>query len=462
MTTTINMGLVLADVGITAGPAWASLLNAALEALDEHTHVSGDGVLIPSAGLNINGSVDWGANAITDLGSADLTDQASALTTGDRRIFAYGGELYYRDDAGNNVQITTGGAVSSAGTGNISGLVSPASAEFSALNGQFGWFWDTGAQASMQMGDIQIFPFDGAATYTNFWTVKSPTTLASNLTLTLPLALGATTLPLVGSSTGVLSFATGLQLGSGSASAVTYGFSTETGNNTGMYRVAEDTLGFSSGGTLRLSLTTTSLTNTLPFYAPSGAAATPSLTFSTDTDTGVYRHAADTLGLTTGGVARITISTTGLNVANNFAIVLDNNAGAATPALSFAGDLDTGMYWVSANKMGFATGGTVRATLNSGSFDANDLSTSGMEPFRVHIYDDVITAGADIEHTLVGRVVASAMGYYDTGAAALPMVNGSGGIGGVGFVVSTAVNAVKIHNFNASDRNFRLVILSIA
>ncbi len=300
MSDTPNMGLTLPLVSITLGPTYASENNAAFEEVDAHDHTSGKGVQIPSAGLNINANLNIDDYSLTSIGSADLSDLPAVITTGDRRIFSYSGELYFRDDAGNNVQITSGGAVSTAGTGNISGLSAPASAEFSALNSQFGWFYDTGKQAVMQSGDLQVFPFDGAAAYTNYWTLKSPTALASNLTLTLPLALGATTLPLVGTSAGVLSFGTGLQLGNGSAATPTYGFSGDT--NTGMYNTGTaDTLGFSTGGTVRLTLNTTSFTSTLPFRASTGNAAAPSICFAGDVNTGLYLDGSDQFGMAAGG-----------------------------------------------------------------------------------------------------------------------------------------------------------------
>jgi hypothetical protein len=47
-----------------------------------------------------------------------------------------------------------------------------------------------------------------------------------------------------------------------------------------------------------------------PLKAIAGSAATPALTFSADPDTGMYRAGTDTLGFAAGGVAKLTVSPT--------------------------------------------------------------------------------------------------------------------------------------------------------
>ncbi len=84
----------------------------------------------------------------------------------------------------------------------------------------------------------------------------------------------------------------------GTAALPSYSFYED--NNTGMYRSAADTVAWSTNGTLRLSLSTTTLTSTLPFYAPDGSHSAPSYTFSADTDLGFYRSATDEITFNIG------------------------------------------------------------------------------------------------------------------------------------------------------------------
>ena len=112
-TTTPNIGLILPDVSLTVGPTWASLLNAALSALDSHSHASGSGVRITPSAINISSDLTFASNNATDLRSLRLFNN-SAFTTGvnDRTCFyTLNNELYFIDGAGNTIQVTLGGSL---------------------------------------------------------------------------------------------------------------------------------------------------------------------------------------------------------------------------------------------------------------------------------------------------------------------------------------------------------------
>lgn len=93
-----------------------------------------------------------------------------------------------------------------------------------------------------------------------------------------------------------------------------------------------------------------------------GSAANPSLYFSADTDTGLYRAGTNTLGIAAGGIAALTISNTvGTPLVKwNF---VSGTAGA--PTLYFNGESSTGFYRKAANTIGFSTSGTERGFIDS-------------------------------------------------------------------------------------------------
>lgn len=85
-----------------------------------------------------------------------------------------------------------------------------------------------------------------------------------------------------------------------------------------------------------------------------GSASAPTYSFGGDTDTGMYRGSG-TLILGVAGSARITVSETAIDTTEP----LEGPAGSASaPTYSFSGDPNTGMYWVAADQLGFAAGGT--------------------------------------------------------------------------------------------------------
>jgi hypothetical protein len=72
-----------------------------------------------------------------------------------------------------------------------------------------------------------------------------------------------------------------------------------------------------------------------------GTAANPSITFTSDTDTGVYRNASDQVGITTGGVRRAFVDFSGLTVDASGVTVNDT-----APSLNLDGIGDAGLSTV--------------------------------------------------------------------------------------------------------------------
>lgn len=104
-----------------------------------------------------------------------------------------------------------------------------------------------------------------------------------------------------------------------------------------------------------------------------GTAAVPGLVFTGDPDTGIYRDAADALGISAGGTQRALVDADGVEIAGG-ARVADGSAG--TPAVRFTSDPDTGLYRVAADVLGLAAGGAVRAKVSNAApyFTVNDGS----------------------------------------------------------------------------------------
>lgn len=127
--------------------------------------------------------------------------------------------------------------------------------------------------------------------------------------------------------------------------------------NTGVYSVAADDLGISTGGVLRFDISTTAITATLPWRGQDGSSAAPAVSFSGDTDTGIYRVAANDMAVVTGGIIR------GEWTATTFVSslpILNQSGSAAAPPYTFSSDSLTGVFLLSSSQLGFTTGGTRR------------------------------------------------------------------------------------------------------
>lgn len=185
-----NMNLVVPTVGVDPGPDWANNLNASLNIIDSHNHSAGQGVQISPAGLDINSDLTMQVNNLTDTKSVIFEAQNSPLSGGAYIgcIYVSGKDLYYNDEDGNQVRITTGGNVN-AGAGSITGLPSgTASASFGG--GAFTWRSATNTPATMNVGPLVV----GAATLnSNTVTISPLTSLAASYSMTFPAALPAAT-----------------------------------------------------------------------------------------------------------------------------------------------------------------------------------------------------------------------------------------------------------------------------
>ncbi len=99
--------------------------------------------------------------------------------------------------------------------------------------------------------------------------------------------------------------------------------------------------------------------------ASAGAAATPSISFSGDSDTGIFSETSNVLSFTFGGSNTFDVSGSGISSeTTGGAVVNTNNGSTATPTFSFKGDEDTGWYRSAADTLAAATAGVERVSIN--------------------------------------------------------------------------------------------------
>ena len=125
-TTTSYMNLTLPVPTVEIGPAWATELITALNAIDAHDHTNGKGKLIPTAAINVNANLNFLSFSASNLLSTQFTTQTSPLIglTNSASIYVVNGDLYYTNGSGTSVQLTSGSFLAPApGTVNSLGLL---------------------------------------------------------------------------------------------------------------------------------------------------------------------------------------------------------------------------------------------------------------------------------------------------------------------------------------------------
>ena len=178
----------------------------------------------------------------------------------------------------------------------------------------------------------------------------------------------------------------------GSAAAPSHTFTGFT--TTGMYQQGTNEVGFATAGTenlrltgsnLRMASATSVIYNTGYFrgVAATGTAASPTYSWDGDSNTGMYRVAADVIGFATAGAALFRMDSSVLRGNVNYTPSMPGKTAgsAAAPAYSFVNDTDTGMYRSGTNQIAFSCGNATRLTIAStGEITGTKVQATGSAP----------------------------------------------------------------------------------
>jgi hypothetical protein len=198
----MNLNLPVVGPNGTLGPQWASDLNTAITLIDQHDHTSGAGKQITPAGMNINQVLSLNTNQLSDIASLALANLAS-LPVQASLIYEYGGELYFNDASGNQVQLTSGGTINAASIGGITGLGgTTGSVTYSSLAKNFLFESAPGETASIAGGPVSIYTNAAGSYYAK---IQQNPAQAGNLDWSLPPSYPLSTLPMKSSASGALS-----------------------------------------------------------------------------------------------------------------------------------------------------------------------------------------------------------------------------------------------------------------
>lgn len=185
---------------------------------------------------------------------------------------------------------------------------------------------------------------------------RGATTAISNV------ALGNATNNPTGNWLGTGTFTFGGQVLGAAGTNLLPSFSFSGDPNTGFYSSVADQIGITTGGVIRGSITTTAFNfNLMPVYVGgsglNGTVTAPSLAWNNDTNTGWYRLAEDSIGMTVGGVLRTTYGTTETlmatnlslgTIGNKISVKTGSNASVGTAVLS-AGTVTVNNTLITAN-----------------------------------------------------------------------------------------------------------------
>jgi hypothetical protein len=143
----------------------------------------------------------------------------------------------------------------------------------------------------------------------------------------------------------------------------------------------------------------------------SGTASAPSYSFSTDLNTGMYRVSADVLGFAAGGTKIVEVSATGVTIAGTLTPTGNFVAPDGTvllPSYTFANDLDSGLYRIGANNIGVSVNAAKVLDISAAGLDVVGAVTQNGSPLSQAAYAAGMINGTIVEsHT--GNAVTFAL-----------------------------------------------------
>lgn len=152
---------------------------------------------------------------------------------------------------------------------------------------------------------------------------------------------------------------------SGSVSAPALSFSADT--DTGLYLSADGQLGLACAGTLVGLFTSTAFRAQQQFRAINGSATVPSITFINDSDTGFSRINTGQILVINDGTLNWSFDVAGnISSQGSSGRIHAGNGLVGSPAYSFSGATGYGMWWNGGNDLNFSTNGTLALSVQTG------------------------------------------------------------------------------------------------
>tara|TARA_R110000824_G_scaffold171502_3_gene349155 strand:+ start:6975 stop:8012 length:1038 start_codon:yes stop_codon:yes gene_type:complete len=183
---TTNMLLTKPSVSVTAGPTWATNLNTDIDLIDAHDHSSDKGAKVTQSGINITADLEFNANDATEVRTVRFDASTVSIdgSTDVRVLYHVDGDLYYRNESGDAVQLTDGSAINISSAGGITDIIgTDGSFHYNSTSKTFtARYNDSGLlPALVACKDLTIYK-SGAFTYS----CKLQHTASATTTLTLP------------------------------------------------------------------------------------------------------------------------------------------------------------------------------------------------------------------------------------------------------------------------------------
>lgn len=181
-----------------------------------------------------------------------------------------------------------------------------------------------------------------------------------------------------------------LSIGDGDASSPSLTFTEDP--DTGLFRRTGGQTAFASNGVDVFSVRPLQVVSAVPIRASDGSTTAPTYSFESASQAGMYNTGGGVVGMTSTGVTTLEVHNDGVETNDQLRVV---SGSAALPGYSFVPDPDTGFRRVSANTLAIVTNGVDRLTVGTGAVTLGLVARApdGASTAPAYSFADAIGAG---------------------------------------------------------------------
>jgi len=191
------------------------------------------------------------------------------------------------------------------------------------------------------------------------------------------------------------------------------------------------------------SVVTPLINATTRITSGNGSAASPAYSFTGDPDNGVYLSATNQVAISTGGADRLRTDSA---ITEFLSVQVGVPGGsAASPGVAFTGDLNTGVFRSGADDMRLATNGATRAGVSNSGFSVANTGGTG-HLLKQTTSGGVFSSGQLALGDIPNGLITAAKGASEVEGTRIPHLSAAGSDGNFASIANGILYADSLNN----------------
>ena len=209
-------------------------------------------------------------------------------------------------------------------------------------------------------------------------------------------------------------------VGAGSVGTPSISFSGDT--NTGIYRTATDNFDISVNAVNKLNISTSAFSPKDTIRATIGTNSVPSYAFSAETNSGLYQSDLGNIDISVAGTNKLNISSTAFTPKDTIRAIAGTNT---IPAYSFSQDTNSGLYQSAVDNIDISVNGTNKLNISATNFNVKNnvqITSGGVDSWITNgsgntLFKSSYLSGKYITNTIYNPADTNNWSVFESNAA---------------------------------------------